>query len=162
MQYAIMTISGDVIHYPKMMVSSYGRQGVAMRFEPVLQISRQSFHYAGARHASLWPSVLRASLPFSAGFLSLIPVFYIAGRVNSSPHDAKGTHINGNTMQRARRAARSDAGRRAGTQLHPARRSRPAPYPPCPTSGRADGASGLRCANKQAGGTPLPVRSHAR
>lgn len=161
MQYAMMAGADDAILYPGMMVSSRGRRGVTMRFEPVSQISDQSFRYAGARHASLALASMRVTLPFSAGFLPLIPVVYIPRCGNSSFHDATTTPIDDDTTQRARRTARSDARRCAGTHLHAARRPGPSPRPARPAARPADGASALRGADAQVGAR-LPVRSHAR
>lgn len=161
MQYTMMTCDDDATLYPKMMVSRRGRRGVTMRFEPVLQISRQSFRYAEARHASLALASMRMIVPFDAGFLPLIPVVYISRCVNSSFHDAKTTPIDEDTTQRAGRTARSDARRCAGTHLHAARRPGPPPRPARSAARPPDGASELRGADVQAGAR-LPVRSHAR
>lgn len=123
-----------------------------MRQEQISRKFGRLFYDASARRATLVHAIIRASAPFRADYSPLNSVVYLDFGVNPAGHDHEGTQKQKNDYaRRAPRAARRDASRRAGIDLHAARKPGPSPHSTRPAAWQTDGASGLQGANAQTG-----------
>lgn len=121
-----------------------------MRQEQISRKFRSLLYDASARRATLVRAVIRSSAPFRTDYSPFNSVVYLDVGVNSAGHGHEGAQKQKNDYaRRAPRAPRRDASRRAGIDLHAARKPGPTPHSTRPAAWQTDGTSGLRGANAQ-------------
>lgn len=122
-----------------------------MQREQISRKLRQSFHYAGLRHATRLRAGTRVP-PAKAAVSSILKsIASFDFEANALSHEPRCAPIQkSNCLDQARKAGRRDASLRAGTHIHIARRPRPAPRGTRPLARQADGAPGLRSAQEKA------------